>query len=213
MVPVTSQHDASPPVIEGPREPPVWSETAPTQPQLTTGLPGAALPASGVPWMPAPPGPPIGPPGYPAAAVPPVPPAKGRGAGFWVGVTAAIAAAAVLVLLGGFFLGRSSRLSDAQVQTQINQQSLTDKIATQKALTDQAATLRTERIRLVRRAADRSRSRALTEGRTEGRQQGFDNGQASGFEQGQSSGYANGQNDGYQSGISDGSCLSNFLTC
>jgi hypothetical protein len=193
----TPQHGAAPPTMEQP----------------TIAGPTVVLPPMGAHGFPAPPGPPLGPPGYPAAAVPPVPPPKGRGAGFWVGITAAIAAAAVLLLLGGFFIGRSTRLSDDQVQTKINQQAQADKIATQKALTDQAEALRAERIRLVRRAADRARGHALREGRSEGRQQGFDDGQAQGFQSGQSSGYAQGQNDGYQSGISDGSCLANYFTC
>jgi hypothetical protein len=181
--------------------------------QSTIEQPTIVLPAAGAPGPPMPPGPPIAPMGYPTAAVPPVPPPKGRGAGFWVGITAAIAAAAVLLLLAGFFIGRSTRLSDDQVQTKINQQAQADKIATQKALTDQADVLRTERIRLVRRAADRARGRGLRQGRSEGREQGFDDGQAQGFQAGQSSGYAQGQNDGYQSGISDGSCLANYFTC
>jgi hypothetical protein len=176
------------------------------QPTLTQ----SAVPMPGVPG---PPAPPIAPPGFATAVVPPVPPPKGRGAGFWVGVSAAAAAAAVLLLLGGFFIGRSTRLSDDAVQTKINQQAQADKIATQKALGDQAETLRAERIRLVRRAADRARGRALTQGRSEGRQQGFGDGQASGFSQGQSSGYAHGQNDGYNQGIDTGSCLANSFFC
>jgi hypothetical protein len=185
----------------------------PTIEQPTIAGPTVVMPPVGAPAFPAPPGPPLGPPGYAAAAVPPVPPPKGRGAGFWIGITAAVAAMAVLLLLGGFFVGRSTRLSDDQVQTKINQQAQADKIATQKALTDQAEALRAERITLVRRAADRARGRGLRQGRSEGRQAGFDDGQAQGFQSGQSSGYAQGQNDGYQSGISDGSCLANYFTC
>jgi hypothetical protein len=180
----------------------------------TVEQPAVVLPyAPGAPGITGPPAPPLAPPGYPAAAVPPMPPANGRGAGFWVGVSAALAAACVLLLLGGFFIGRSTRLSDDAVQTKINQQAQGDKIASQKALSDQADTLRAERIRLVRRAADRARGNGRREGRTVGRQQGFDDGQAQGFQNGQSSGYAQGQNDGYSSGISDGSCLANYFTC
>src|SRR3954471_9521998 len=177
----------------------------------TLEQPAVVLPAA--PGMGGPPAPPMMPPGYATAPVPPVPPAKGRGAGFWVGVSAAVAAACVLLLLGGFFIGRSTRLSDDQVQTKINQQAQADKIATQKALTDQAEALRAERVKLVRRAADRARGRGLRQGRSEGRDQGFDDGQAQGFQTGQSSGYAQGQNDGYESGISDGSCLANYFAC
>jgi hypothetical protein len=173
--------------------------------------PTVVLPAAS-PAIPAPPGPPMPPVGY-GPPVPPVPPAKGKGAGFWVGITAAVAAGAVLLLLAGFFIGRSTRLSGDQVQTKINQQAQADKIATQKALTDQADALRAERIRLVRRAADRARGGGLRQGRNEGQRQGFNDGQAQGFQAGQSSGYAQGQNDGYQSGISDGSCLANYFTC
>jgi hypothetical protein len=189
------------------------SAMPPTMEQPTIAGPTVVLPPAGAPGFPAPPGPPMGPAGYAAAAVPPVPPPKGRGAGFWVGITAAIAAAAVLLLLGGFFIGRSTRLSDDAVQVKIDQQAQADKIATQKALTDQAEALRAERIKLVRRAADRARGRGLRQGRSEGRDQGFDDGQAQGFQTGQSSGYAQGQTDGYQSGISDGSCLANYFTC
>jgi hypothetical protein len=187
--------------------------TPPTIEQPTLASPTVVLPPVGAPGFPTPPGPPMGPSGYAAAPVPPVPPPRGRGAGFWVGITAAIAAAAVLLLLFGFFIGRSTRLSDDQVQVKINQQAQADKIATQKALTDQAEALRAERITLVRRAADRARGRGLRQGRSEGREQGFDDGQAQGFQAGQSSGYAQGQSDGYQSGMSDGSCLANYFTC
>jgi hypothetical protein len=193
---IDSSHAGAPPTVEMP------AIEAPT-----VVLPAAAA------AIPAPPAPPMPPLAYAAAPVPPVPPPKGKGAGFWVGLTAAVAAAGVLLMLGGFFIGRSTRLSDDQVQTKINQQAQADKIATQKALTDQANTLRAERITLVRRAADRARGRALREGRSEGHAQGFDDGQARGFQAGQSSGYAQGQNDGYQSGISDGSCLANYFAC
>ncbi|MDT7800976.1 MAG: hypothetical protein QOI78_4409 [Actinomycetota bacterium] len=182
-----------------------------SQPTLTH--PSVAMPPMPGAGIPGPPAPPVAPPGFPSTAVPPVPPPKGRGAGFWVGVSAAVAAVAVMLLLGGFFIGRSTRLSDDAVQSKINQQAQGDKIATQKALTDQAETLRRERIRLVRRAADRARGRALSQGRSEGRQQGFDDGQASGFSQGQSSGYAQGQNDGYNQGIDTGTCLANTFFC
>jgi hypothetical protein len=158
-------------------------------------------------------GPPAMPPSYAVPTMPPVPPAKGRGAGFWVGVCAAVAAAAVLLLLGGFFIGRSTRLSGDEVQTKINQQAQADKIASQKALSDQAEKLRSERIAQVRRAADRARGRGLRQGRSEGREQGFDDGQAQGFQAGQSSGYAQGQNDGFQSGLDEGACLGTLAAC
>lgn len=214
----SSNHTADPaptaehPTIETPALPRPIVEPPPNVHNHTGAAPTVVLPplaALGI----QPPGPPIGPPGYVAPAVPPVPPPKGRGAGFWVGISAAVAAAAVLLLLGGFFIGRSTRLSDDAVQTKINQQAQADKIATQKALTDQAEALRSERIKLVRRAADRARGRGLRQGRSEGRASGFDDGQAQGFQAGQSSGYAQGQTDGYQSGISDGSCLANYFTC
>jgi hypothetical protein len=69
------------------------------------------------------------PPGPPPAALPPVPPDRGRSAAWWIGVSASVAAAAVLLLLAGFFVGRSSRMSDDQVQTKITQQAQADQIA------------------------------------------------------------------------------------
>jgi hypothetical protein len=199
--------EPAPVVMDGPH-----AGAPPTVEMPAIEAPTVVMPAA-APAIPAPPAPPMPPLGYAAAPVPPVPPPKGNGAGFWVGLTAAVAAAGVLLMLGSFFIGRSTRLSDDQVQTKINQQAQADKIATQKALTDQAETLRAERITLVRRAADRARGRALRQGRSEGREQGFDDGQARGFQAGQSSGYAQGQNDGYESGISDGSCLANYFAC
>jgi flagellar biosynthesis/type III secretory pathway protein FliH len=147
------------------------------------------------------------------AAVPPMPPQQGHGAGWWVGVIAAATAVAVLLVLGGFFLGRGTRLSDDSVQTKINQQRQADQISQQRVLDAQAATMRKERAAAVKLASDRARARGIRQGRSEGHQQGFVEGQDQGFNNGQSSGYAQGQNDGFNSGLDTGSCLANSNFC
>jgi hypothetical protein len=148
-----------------------------------------------------------------AAAVPPTPPTGGRGAGFWVGIIAAATALAVMLVLGGFFIGRSSRLSDDAVQVKINQQRQADQIAQTRALQSQADEMRHDRVTAVRSAADRARASGIRQGRSEGRQKGFQDGQSSGFNDGQSSGYAQGQNDGYNQGLTTGSCLADVNYC
>lgn len=161
-------------------------------------------------------GPPAMPPGVPPmapAAVPAVPPSQGHGAGWWVGVIAAAAAVAVLLILGGFFLGRGTRLSDDTVQTKINQQRQADQISQQRALSGQADQMRHDKNVAVKSAADRARARGIRQGRSEGRQTGFQEGQDTGFNSGQSSGYAQGQNDGYNEGLTTGSCLADISYC
>src|SRR5450755_3624206 len=71
------------------------------------------------------------------AAVPVTPPR--RSAGFWVAVTAAIAAGVVLALLAGFFIGRDTRLSNTSVQSKVTQQAQADQIAQQQILSAQKA--------------------------------------------------------------------------
>src|SRR5437763_6868009 len=82
--------------------------------------------------------------------VPAVPPR--RGAGFWVGITAAITAGVVLSLLAGFFIGRGSRLSTSNVQGQITQQAQADQIAQQQSLAAQKAADQTAEDKAVTQA-------------------------------------------------------------
>ena len=144
---------------------------------------------------------------------PAMPPSGGRSAGYWIGLTAAITAAIILALLGGFFIGRGTRLANDTVQSKITQQSQVDQLAAQRALNDQ----RTELLASERKAVTGARAAALKsglrQGRVEGRQQGFREGQTQGYAAGQSTGYSQGQNDGYQDGVSTGACLSSYLAC
>jgi hypothetical protein len=201
-------------------EPPTQEFHAPTQPPTQEHQPhpgnGHAAPPMAPAAYQAPP-PPMIPPtmhGPPMTAVPPMPPTQqGHGAGWWVGVIAAATAVGVLLVLGGFFLGRGTRLSDDSVQTKINQQRQADQISQQKALDAQATTMRHERSVAVRTASDRARARGIRQGRSEGHQQGVSEGEAQGFNNGQSSGYAQGQNDGFNNGLDTGSCLANSNFC
>lgn len=198
MDPSTEQIQLPP---NGHREPPTqeWHTAEPMAPAAYQAPPPPMLP-------PAMHGPPM-------AAVPPMPPQQGHGAGWWVGVIAAATAVAVLLVLGGFFLGRGTRLSADSVQTKINQQRQADQISQQRALDAQSATMRKERAAAVKLASDRARARGIRQGRSEGHQQGFTEGQDQGFNNGQSNGYAQGQNDGFNSGLDTGSCLANTSFC
>lgn len=173
--------------------------------------PGAPLPAGypppGTLAQAAPPPPP--------AVVPPVPPAqpKERGPGFWIAVSAGVAALVMLLLLGGFMLGRSSRLSDDEVQTKIVQQRQADQLAQQRQVQELADRARKEKGAAVRRAADRARASALRQGRAEGRQTGYENGLSEGQAQGQAAGQAAGQSEGYSQGFNDALCLSSPYSC
>jgi hypothetical protein len=155
--------------------------------------------------------------------IPAVPPK--RGAGFWVGVTAAIAAGVVLSLLAGFFIGRGSRLSNSDVQSKITQQAQADQIAQQQALAAQKAADQTAEDKAVTAARRAGESAGLREGRIQGQQQGFQQGQqagyqagqsagqAQGFQQGQTQGFNQGQSAGYSQGFNSGLCASANLVC
>ncbi len=153
-------------------------------------MPGAGYP--GMPMQPAPWG-----------AVPVVPPAK-RSAGFWVGITAAIAAGVILALLAGFFIGRGTRLSNDAVQGKITEQSQADQIAQQKQLSDQKAADQTAENRAVTTASTQNYNRGHAAGYTDGYQKGYSTGQNSGFNQGQASGQAQGLSQGIQQGTQQG---------
>src|SRR4051794_21771677 len=149
---------------------PAQPAAVPPAPALSGAVIGQAYPANGhhvasAPAAVAAPGYYAAPPGLPpalppsaAAAVPPTPPTGGRGAGFWVGIIAAATALAVMLVLGGFFIGRSSRLSDGAVRVKINQQRQADQIAQTRALQAQADEMRHDRVTAVRSAADRARA-------------------------------------------------------
>lgn len=172
-----------------------------------------------------PPGAPGGPPVYPQGAylpgnygpppagVPPMPPSRGRSAGFWVGITAAITAGVVVALLVGFFIGRGTRLNNADVQSKLTQQQQADLIVQQKALNDQKSVLSSRQNKLVGRVSAKAEARGLRQGRSEGRQQGYTEGQSAGYSQGQTAGYSQGQTVGYDSGLSSGACLTDYLYC
>jgi hypothetical protein len=168
--------------------------------------------------------------GYPAAPypalygpIPAVPPR--RSAGFWVGVTAAIAAGVVLALLGGFFIGRGTRLSNGDVQGKITQQAQADQIAQQQALSAQKAADQTAADQAVGQAQKNGETAGLRQGRTQGQQQGFQQGQQAGYQQGQAAGqsqgyqqgqqtgFSQGQSSGYSQGYSSGVCSAQNLIC
>lgn len=173
--------------------------------QLPPGASGAA-PSPHYPYA-QPPGPPAG--GMPPMApVPPVPP-PGRSAGWWVGITAAVTAGVIVALLGGFFIGRSTRLSNDDVQTRINAQAQTDQVAQERALNDQ----RRDMLRRQRTLVGRVSAKAEARGIREGREQGYDEGQNVGFSQGQTQGYTQGQTDGYDDGLDTGACLADYFFC
>jgi hypothetical protein len=169
-------------------------------------------PYATVPYMPAQHGP-----------VPATPPQ--RGSGFWVGVTAAIAAGVVVALLAGFFIGRGSRLSNSGVQTKVTQQAQADQIVEQQALSAQKAADQAAEDNAVTQAQKNGEAQGLRQGRNEGQQQGFQQGQQAGYQQGQSAGQASGfaqgqqqgfnqgQSSGYNQGFNSGLCVSQNLVC
>jgi hypothetical protein len=172
------------------------------------------------------------PPGYPPthyappaayAPVPATPPR--RGAGFWVGVTAAIAAGVVLALLGGFFIGKGTRMSSGDVQSKITQQSQADQIALQQTLAQQKSVDQTAMDQAVVQARNAGEkdgySRGYNKGYNDGNTAGYNQGQSAGYSAGQSAGYNSGQTagynqgqaDGYNSGFNSGLCTANNLIC
>jgi hypothetical protein len=186
----------------------MWSTQAasqPTEPYVPVMPPGYA-------GYVAPAGPPVVPPIAPPVAVGP---AGGpvRSSGFWIALTGIVSALVVIALLGGYFIGQSTRLSNADVQTKINQQAHADQLAQQRALDALRVELNDRAAARVRRASARAERRGLREGRAEGRQAGFEQGRSTGFSEGQSSGYASGQQEGYSQGLDDGSCIADFFYC
>jgi hypothetical protein len=152
-----------------------------------------------------------GPPTHPAP-VPPIPP-RARSAGFWVGVSTAIALGVIGALLIGFFIGRGTRLSNDSVQGKIVQQSQADQIAEQQALDSQKASLASSEARAVSAARKSAYSAGQTAGYTAGQQAGFSNGQSQGFAQGQATGAAQGETQGFSQGLNQGACLANSVFC
>lgn len=162
--------------------------------------------------------PPLVPPGHiaypvgvpmPAQAVPAVPPSPGRSPGFWVAVTAAITIGVVLALLGGFFIGRGSRLSNAEVQNRLTQQQQADLIVQQKTLNDQRTDLLRRQRTLIGRVSSKAEARGRREGVARGRQKGFADGQSQGIAQGQAQGYQEGRDTGFDQGL----CLADYFYC
>jgi flagellar biosynthesis/type III secretory pathway protein FliH len=154
-------------------------------------------------------------------SIPVVPPR--RGAGFWVGITAAIATGVILALLAGFFIGRGTRLSNGDVQAKVTAQGQADQIAQQQALSAQKAADQKVLNRAVVVARHNGERAGLREGRIEGQQQGYQQGQsqgyqqgqaagqAQGFQQGQSQGFQQGQSQGYSQGLTSGCAVSGFV--
>lgn len=144
----------------------------------------------------------------PVAPVPPVPPAT-RSTGWWVGVTAAVTAAVLVALLGGFFIGRDTRLSNHEVQTRIDAQAQADRVAQERALTDQRRDLLRRQRTLIGRVSAKAEARGVRRGREEG----FTDGQSVGFGQGQAQGFVQGQTEGYDQGLDTGACLADYYFC
>ena len=159
------------------------------------------------PYTYAPPGHPTGA-FVPLAPVPPVPP-PGRSAGWWVGITAAVTAGVIVALLGGFFIGRETRLSNDEVQSRIDAQAQTDQVAQERALNDQ----RRDMLRRQRTLVGRVSAKAEARGLRQGREEGYDQGQSVGFSQGQTQGYTQGQTEGYDDGLDTGACLADYFFC
>jgi hypothetical protein len=153
-------------------------------------------------------GPSAMPPGMPVGVVPPVPP-PARSAGWWVGVTAAVTAGVLVALLGGFFIGRETRLANSDVQTRIDAQAQTDRIAQERALNDQRRDMLRRQRTLVGRVSAKAEARGVRRGRAEG----YNEGQSVGFSQGQTQGFAQGQTEGYDSGLDTGACLADYFFC
>lgn len=191
----------------------------PTQPfpSLPPGNGGSAVPAPTHSF------PPVAYQSAPYGPVPAGPPR--RGAGFWVAVTAAVAAGVVLALVAGFFIGRGGRLSNTDVQSRITQQAQADQISQQQVLSAQKAADQTVEDKSVAQAQKNGERAGLRQGRTEGQQQGFQQGQqqgyaqgqtagqAQGFQQGQTQGYSQGQSTGYGQGFNSGLCATQNLIC
>lgn len=157
--------------------------------------------------------------GVPYGPVPVVPPS--RGAGFWVGITAAIATGVILALLGGFFIGRGTRLSSTDVQAKVTAQAQADQIAQQQALSAQKAADQTALNRAVANARRNGEAAGFRQGRIQGQAQGYQTGQAQGFQQGQQTGQAqgfgqgqrSGQRQGYQQGLTTGCLAAGGIFC
>jgi hypothetical protein len=156
----------------------------------------------------------------------PIPAAqRQRGAGYWVGITAAIATGVILALFAGFFIGRGTRLSNSAAQSKITEQAQSDQIAEQQALSAQKAADQNAQNKAVAQAQKNGEAQGLRQGEIQGQQQGFQQGQqqgyqqgqatgqAQGFQQGQTQGYQQGQSDGFSQGYSSGVCSSSGLVC
>jgi flagellar biosynthesis/type III secretory pathway protein FliH len=144
--------------------------------------------------------------------VPPIPPAP-KSTGFWVGISTAITLGIVGALLIGFFIGRSTRLSNENVQGKIVQQSQADQIAEQQALVSQKTAFTAAMARAVSAAKRSAYSEGQQNGFTAGQQAGFTSGQQTGYNQGQEAGSAQGETRGFSQGLNQGACLANSVFC
>jgi hypothetical protein len=176
-------------------------------PQLHGPVGGTPPAAPVYPGQPAYYGPPVHP-----ASVPPIPP-RAKSAGFWIGISSAIALGIVGALLIGFFIGRGTRLSNDSVQGKIVQQSQADQIAEQQALDTQKTAFASSEAHALAAARKNAYSAGQTAGFTAGQQQGFSSGQSQGFAQGQATGTAQGETEGFSQGLNQGACFANSVFC
>ncbi|MDX8152098.1 hypothetical protein SK069_10875 [Patulibacter brassicae] len=131
------------------------------------------------------------------------------------------AALVVLTLLGGFFIGRGSRMSNGDVQQRLNQQVQADQVTLDQELNKQRTEMIAQRDRIVRRAETRARRdgradglrQGRSEGRAEGRAEGEAAGRAAGRAEGEVAGRAAGLQEGWSSGFDTGLCLSDTFYC
>lgn len=114
------------------------------------------------------------------------------------GLIAAFALIGAGLLVGGFFVGQSTRQSDAAVEQRLADQATRDHQQASAALSAQAAHLKKQ----ARQAADAARSAGYSSGQSVGYQSGVNDGTSQGFSQG----YDEGNFDGYGQGFDEGTC-------
>jgi hypothetical protein len=192
--------------------PEATGQTTAAFPPVAPGPPMAFAP-SGIYGYATPAGPPVVPPFVPPIYMGPASAGGSRSSGFWIALTGIVSVLVVAALLGGFFIGRSTRLANNDVQTKINQQSQGDQIAQQHALDGLRNDLNDRTAVRVRQVSAAAEKRGKSEGRAEGRQTGFEAGHKAGYTEGQSAGFASGQQAGYSQGLGDGTCVADFFYC
>jgi len=115
-----------------------------------------------------------------------------RGTGLWVGVSAAIALAVVLAILGGYFIGRGSRQSNSVIEQQLVQQRALDLKTTEQAVAAKALADHHSQVL--------GEQHANGVGFVHGKEVGFRTGEAQGISRGEAIGESHGREAGEEAG-------------